>query len=152
MRFRPAIFIAFVFAQFFFKLYNNGGNQKLKAWSFQLSKNYFCTLNIERPRTHQNSITISLIHPVVLKKAFERSQRFDCNVLYSFENFGYIFMSQNDDSSTILTLQHPPRISASPLRGLPAWVRVNGDLLACDFLWRNLKTREYGSAHAHYIF
>ena len=106
MRFRPAIFIAFVFAQFFFKLYNNGGNQKLKAWSFQLRKNYFCTLNIERPRTHQNSITISLIHPVVLKKAFERSQRFDCNVLYSFENFGYIFMSQNDDESQNQLFNH----------------------------------------------
>ena len=46
MRFRPAIFIAFVFASFVFKFYSNGGNQKLKAWSFQLRKNYFCMLNI----------------------------------------------------------------------------------------------------------
>ena len=57
MRFRPAIFIAFVFPSFFFKLYNNGGNQKLKAWSFQLRKNYFYTLNIERLIAHQSSIT-----------------------------------------------------------------------------------------------
>ena len=28
-------------------------NQKLKAWSFQQRKNYFCMLNIERPRTRQ---------------------------------------------------------------------------------------------------
>ena len=64
MRFRPAIFIAFVFAKFFFKFYNNGGNQKLKAWSFQLRKNYFCMLNIERPIAHQSSITFFLIHSV----------------------------------------------------------------------------------------
>ena len=64
MRFRPAIFIAFVFAQFFFKFYNNGGNQKLKASSFQLRKNYFCMLNIKCPIAHQSSITFFLIHPV----------------------------------------------------------------------------------------
>ena len=64
MRFRPAIFIAFVFAQFFFKFYNNGGNQKLKACSFQLRKNYFCMLHIECPIGRQSSITIFLIHPV----------------------------------------------------------------------------------------
>ena len=64
MRFRPAIFIAFVFASFFFKFYNTGGKQTLKAWSFQLCKNYFCMLNIERPIAHQSSITFSLIHPV----------------------------------------------------------------------------------------
>ena len=44
--------------------YNNGGNQKLKAWSFQLRKNYFCMLNIERPIAHQSSITFFFIHPV----------------------------------------------------------------------------------------
>ena len=55
MQFRPAIFIAFVFAsntKLSFKFYNNGGNQKLKAWSFQLRKNYFCMLeyiNISPP-------------------------------------------------------------------------------------------------------
>ena len=38
--------------------YNNGGNQKLKAWSFQLRKNYFCMLNIEWPIARQSSITI----------------------------------------------------------------------------------------------
>ena len=64
MRFRPAIFIAFVFAEFFFEFYSNGGNQKLKAWSFQLRKNYFCMLNIERPIAHQSSITFFFIHPV----------------------------------------------------------------------------------------
>ena len=53
MRFRAAIFIAFVFACFFFKFYNNGGNQKLKAWSFQPRKNYFCMLNIEHPIVHK---------------------------------------------------------------------------------------------------
>ena len=47
-----------------FKFYNNGGNQKLKAWSFQPGKNYFCMLNIERPITHQSSITFFFIHPV----------------------------------------------------------------------------------------
>ena len=54
MRFRPAIFMAFVFAKFFFKFYNNGGNQK----------NYFCMLNIECPIARQSSITIFLRHPV----------------------------------------------------------------------------------------
>ena len=67
MRFRPAIFIAFVFAQFFFKFYNNGGNQKLKACSFQLRKNYFCLLHIECPIARQSSITIFFIHPVQRK-------------------------------------------------------------------------------------
>ena len=67
MRFRPAIFIAFVFAQFFFKFYNNDGNQKLKACSFQLRKNYFCMLHIECPIARQSSITIFLIHPVYHK-------------------------------------------------------------------------------------
>ena len=60
MRFRPAIFIAFVFTWFFFKFYNNGGNQNLKAWSFELRKKYLCTLNIERPIAHQSSITFFL--------------------------------------------------------------------------------------------
>ena len=49
---------------------------------------------------------LSLIHPVVLKKSFERSQRFDCNVLHAFENFGYIFMSQNDDESQNQLFNH----------------------------------------------
>ena len=65
MRFRRAIFIAFVFAEFFFKFYNKSGNQKLKARSFQLRKNYFCMLNIERRIAHQSSITLFLIHPVL---------------------------------------------------------------------------------------
>ena len=56
MRFRQASFIAFVFAWFFPKFYNNGGNQKLKAWSFQLRKNCFRMLNIKRPIAHQSSI------------------------------------------------------------------------------------------------
>ena len=45
-----------VFA-FFLKFYNNGDNQKLKDWFFQLRKNYFCIFNIERLRAHQISIT-----------------------------------------------------------------------------------------------
>ena len=61
MRFRPAIFIAFVYLLNFS---SNGGNQKLKAWSFQLRKNYFCMLNIKRPIAHQSSITFFFIHPV----------------------------------------------------------------------------------------
>ena len=36
----------------------------LKAWSFQLRKNYLYTLNIERLIAHQSSITFFLIHPV----------------------------------------------------------------------------------------
>ena len=32
----------------------------LKAWSFQLRKNYICMLNIERPIAHQSSITFFL--------------------------------------------------------------------------------------------
>ena len=56
MRFRQASFIAFVFAWFFPKFYNNGGNQKLKAWSFQLRKNCFCI----RPIAHQSSIIFFL--------------------------------------------------------------------------------------------
>ena len=67
MRLRPAIFIAFVFAYFFFKFHNNGDNQKLKAWSLQLRKNPFCMLNIQRPIAHQSSITFFLIHPVQAK-------------------------------------------------------------------------------------
>ena len=39
--------------------------KKLKAWSFQLRKNYFCILNIERPVAHQSSITLFFIHPVL---------------------------------------------------------------------------------------
>ena len=65
MRFRPAIFIWFLFAQFFFKLYQNGGIQKLNACCFQLLKNYFHTINIECARPLQSSITC-FIHPVSL--------------------------------------------------------------------------------------
>ena len=42
------------------------GNQKLKAWNFQLRKNYFCMLNVEHPIAHQSSITFFFIHPVFL--------------------------------------------------------------------------------------
>ena len=41
-------------------MFNDGGNQKLKAWSFQLLKNYFYMLNIERPKAHQSLITFFL--------------------------------------------------------------------------------------------
>ena len=36
----------------------------LKAWSFQLRKNYFFMLNIKRPIAHQSSISFFLWHPV----------------------------------------------------------------------------------------
>ena len=42
MRFRPAIFILFVFAQSFFKFHKKDDNRKLKAWSIRLRKNDFC--------------------------------------------------------------------------------------------------------------
>ena len=42
---------------------SNGGSQKLKAWSFQVRKNFFCMFNIERPIAHRRSITFFLIHP-----------------------------------------------------------------------------------------
>ena len=72
MRFRPAIFIAFVFAQSFFKFCKNDDNRKLKAWSFRLEKNDFCRLYNERARAMQSLITF-FIHPahgkfIVLKK------------------------------------------------------------------------------------
>ena len=46
-----------------FKFYSNGGNQKLKAWSFQLRKNYFCMLNIDCPIAHQSSIAFFFYTP-----------------------------------------------------------------------------------------
>ena len=57
MRFRPAIFIWFVFTQSFFKFHKNGDMGKLKAWSFRLWKNDFCKLSNERARALQSSIT-----------------------------------------------------------------------------------------------
>ena len=50
MRFRPAIFIWFVFAQSFFKCHKNGNTRKLKAWSFRLWKSDSCRLYNERAR------------------------------------------------------------------------------------------------------
>ena len=64
MRFRPAIFIRFVFAQSFFKFHKNDDNRKLKAWSFRLQKNDFCRLYNERTRALQSLITFFFIHPV----------------------------------------------------------------------------------------
>ena len=66
MRFRPTIFIWFVFAQYFFKFHKNDDNRKLKPWSFRLRKNDFCRLYNERTRALQSSITFFLIHPVYL--------------------------------------------------------------------------------------
>ena len=66
MRFRPAIFIWFVFAQFFFKFHKNGDIRKLKAWSFWLWKNYFGRLYNEHVRVLQSSSTFFFIHPVQL--------------------------------------------------------------------------------------
>ena len=60
MRFRPAIFIWFVFAQSFFKFHKNDDNRKLKAGSFRLRKNDFCRLYNERARALQSSITFFL--------------------------------------------------------------------------------------------
>ena len=65
MRFRPAIFIWFVFAQSFFKFHKNDDNWKLKAWSFRLRKNDFCTLYNERARALQSVITFFLIRTVL---------------------------------------------------------------------------------------
>ena len=73
MRFRRALFIAFVLAEFLFKFYNKGSNQKLKAWSFQLQKNYKCMLNIERPIAHQSSITFFL-YTLYIKSTFGQSK------------------------------------------------------------------------------
>ena len=74
MRFRPAIFIWFVFAQSFFKFHKNDDNRKLKAWSFRLRKNDFCRLYNERARALQSSITFFFKHPVfkwpILNKTF----------------------------------------------------------------------------------
>ena len=64
MRFRPAIFIWFVFTQSFFEFHKNNDNRKLKAWYFRLWKNNFYRLYNERARAHQSSITFFLIHPV----------------------------------------------------------------------------------------
>ena len=36
----------------------------LKAWCFQIRKNYFCMLNFDRPIAHQSSITFFFIQPV----------------------------------------------------------------------------------------
>ena len=55
--FRQAIFIRFVFAQFFINFYENGNIQKLQDWSFGLLKNYFCRSNNERASRSQISIT-----------------------------------------------------------------------------------------------
>ena len=60
MRFRPTIFIWFVFAQSFFKFHKNGDIRKLKAWSFWLWKNDFGRLYNEHARALQSSITFFL--------------------------------------------------------------------------------------------
>ena len=77
MWFRPAILIWLVFAQSFFKFHKNGDIRKLKAWSFWLWKNDFCTLYNERARPLQSSITIFLIHPVYLISALASYSVFD---------------------------------------------------------------------------
>ena len=60
MRFRPAIFFRFVFAQSFLKFYKNGDIRKLKACSFRLCKNDFCRLYNKRARALQSWITFFL--------------------------------------------------------------------------------------------
>ena len=68
--------------KFFFKFNNNSGNQKLKAWTFQLGKNYFCMLNIERPIAHQSSNTFFLISQASTYQSFScptsRYRSFGC--------------------------------------------------------------------------
>ena len=61
MQFRPAIFIWFVFAQFF-KVNKNGDKSKAKSLVFPTRwKNYdFCRLYNERARALQSSITLFL--------------------------------------------------------------------------------------------
>ena len=59
MRFRPAIFISFVFGQSFFKFHQSTDIRKLQAWSFQRWENDFCTLYNERAKALQSSITFS---------------------------------------------------------------------------------------------
>ena len=64
MRFRPAIFFWFVFAQSFLKFHKNGDIRKLKACSLRLWKNDFCRLYNKRARALQSWITFFFIHPV----------------------------------------------------------------------------------------
>ena len=80
MRFRPAIFIWFVFAQSFFKLHKNDENRKLKAWSFRLRKNDFCRLYNERARALQSSITFFFDTPC--------SYNYDC--MYCSDNLYFL--------------------------------------------------------------
>ena len=56
MRFRPAIFIWFVFAQSFFKFHKNDDNRTLKPWYFRLRKDNFCRLYNEHARALQKSV------------------------------------------------------------------------------------------------
>ena len=65
MRFRPASFILFIFAQSFFKFHKNDDNRKLKAWSFRLRKNDFCRLYNKRARALQSSITFFFYTPCI---------------------------------------------------------------------------------------
>ena len=57
MRFRPAIFIWFVFAQFLFKFHKNGDNRKLKAWSLDYERMISVDEYNERARALLSSIT-----------------------------------------------------------------------------------------------
>ena len=75
MRFRPAIFVCFVFAQSFFKFHKNDDNRKLKDWSFRLRKNDFCRSYNERARALQSTITLFLIRTVYYNIAFVNSER-----------------------------------------------------------------------------
>ena len=64
IRFRPAIFILFVFAQFFFKFHKNGDIRKLKDWSFcerMISVDYI--MNVLK---HSKVRLPFFIHPVCL--------------------------------------------------------------------------------------
>ena len=79
MRFWPAIFIWFVFAQSFFKCHKNGNIRKLKPGLSDWKKNDFCRLYDERVRAFQSSITFFLIHPVQLSANSIRYTIFEIN-------------------------------------------------------------------------
>ena len=95
MRFQPAIFIWFVFAQFFIKFNKSCSIQKLQDWSFKLWKNYFCRSNIERARRSQSSITFSLIHPVYIFTYSCSARRVSFQIKFKLIQFEKKFVGQN---------------------------------------------------------
>ena len=108
MRFRPALFIWFVFAQSFFKFHKNDGNRKLKAWSFRLRKNDFCRLYNERARALQSSITFFLIHPVYQKITFiHRSSTRSCICMGIHSPINWLYVKHINRNINIRIFEHP---------------------------------------------